>query len=185
MELVDVWIVPLEGTEPEVEALLGTLSREERERAGAPPRGERKRRYVVRQAALRELLAARTGTRPERLSFVRAPGGKPSLAGAGGVSFSVSDSGDLALVAIAACDVGVDVERIRDRPIAAWAERLGIQRFFDRWTVAEARGKVHGRGVLGGRAGEGVACTPIDVGPGYAAAVAAAAHEVRVRLHPY
>jgi 4'-phosphopantetheinyl transferase len=185
MEPVDVWIVPLERTDDEIEAMLATLSPEERERAGDPPRGPRKRRYVARQAALRALLAARTGTAPEDVSFVRGPAGKPALEGGEQVSFSVADSGDLALVAIAGRAVGVDVERVRERPIAARAEALGVERFFERWTALEARGKARGRGLAAGHPGEDVACTALDVGAGYAAALALAADEVHVRLHPY
>ena len=44
MEPVDVWVVPLERTDEEIETLLGTLSPDERVRAGDPPRGPRKRR---------------------------------------------------------------------------------------------------------------------------------------------
>ena len=116
---------------------------------------------------------------------MRAARGKPALAGSHDVRFSVADSGDLALVAFAGRDVGVDVERIRDRPIAARAEALGIERFFERWTRLEARGKVRGGGLFGGDPGEAFACTSIDVGPGYAAAVAVAADEAQVRLIPY
>jgi len=184
-ESVDVWVVPLERTDEEIEALLATLSPEERERAGGAPRGMRKRRYVARQAALRAVLAGRTGTAPDRLSFVRTAGGKPALAGSHDVSFSVSDSGDLALVAVAEREIGVDVERIRDRPIAARAEALGIERFFERWTWLEAKGKARGVGLFGGRGAEAVACTSIDVGPGYAAAVAVDADEAQVRLVRY
>jgi len=185
MELVDVWIVPLERTDAEVDGLLATLSADERERAGSPPHGRRKRSYIARQAALRALLGARTGTAPELLSFARAPGGKPALVGADDVMFSVSDSAELALVAIAGCEVGVDVEQIRDRPAVARAPELGAKRFFARWTALEARGKARGRGLLGCHSGADVACASIDVGCGYAAAVAVADDEMRVRLHPY
>src|SRR5438105_2001064 len=173
-ESVDVWVIPLERTDDEIAALLATLSPEERERAGDPPRGRRKRAYVARQAALRAVLAARTGTPPERLSFVRSARGKPALAGDHDLSFSVSDSGDLALVAVAGREVGVDVERIRDRPVAARAEALGIEHFFERWTRLEAAGKARGGGLFDVHANDGVACTSIDVGPGFAAAVAVA-----------
>ena len=116
---------------------------------------------------------------------MRAPGGKPALAGREDVLFSVSDSADLALVAIARAEIGVDVERIRDRPVAARAEARRLELFFEHWTAAEARGKARGGGLRAAEPGEDLACTSIDVGPDYAASVAVAADEVRVRLRPY
>jgi len=184
-EVVDVWVVPLERSDAELEGLFEMLSPEERTRAGTLPLGPRKRRYVARQAALRSILAARVGTSPNRLPLVRSLRGKPALDGGHDVQFSVSDSGDLALVALAGRDVGVDVERIRGRPAAARAGALGIDRFFERWTRLEATGKARGNGLFA-RAGEGgLICEALDVAPGYAAAVAIAAEGIEVRLRPY
>jgi hypothetical protein len=101
------------------------------------------------------------------------------------VRFSVSDSADLALVAVARCDVGVDVEEIRDRPAAARAAAAGIDRFFERWTRREAIGKALGGGLLAVERDRPVSCTSIDVGHGFAAAVAVAGSEAEVRLRPY
>ena len=85
-------------------------------------------------------------------------------------------------MAIARREVGVDVERIRRRPAAP----LGARAFFERWTRIEATGKALGTGL--GRppsAERSLACTSLDVGRGFAAAVAVEADEVRVRLRPY
>jgi 4'-phosphopantetheinyl transferase len=184
-ELVDVWVVPLERTDHEIRRLWGVLSMEERERAGKFPLAPRKRRYVARQAALRLILAARTGSPPERLPLVRSEHGKPALDGEQDLRFSVSDSADLALVAIAGWDVGVDVEQIRNRPAATRAAALGIDRFFERWTRLEAEGKARGTGLLGRRGGERLTCTTIEVGPGFAAALAVAADQIDVLVRPY
>jgi hypothetical protein len=157
-EPVDVWVVSLDLPDREIEHLLAVLSAQERQRAGDPPLEPRKRQYVVRQAA---------------------------LAGEPGLRFSVSDSSDLALVAVADREVGVDVERIRDRPAAARAAALGIDRFYERWTMLEATGKALGTGLRGACEGVGITCSALDVGPDFAAAVAVAADEVEVRLYPY
>jgi phosphopantetheinyl transferase len=102
------------------------------------------------------------------------------------VRFSVSDSGDLALVAIARREVGVDVEQIRERPAAARAAPLGTRAFFERWTSIEATGKALGTGLARRRPGDrGLACASLDVGRGFAAAVAVEANGVDVRLRPY
>jgi len=161
------------------------LSPDERARAGTLPLGPRKRRYVARQAALRSILAERVGTPPEQLLFERSVRGKPALAGGRDVRFSVSDSGDLALVALAARDVGVDVERVRSRPAAARAAALGIDRFFERWTRFEAIGKARGSGLFARADEGGLICEALEVAPGYAAAVAVAAQGIEIRLRPY
>ncbi len=182
---VEVWLVPLDRTDAETGRLLQVLSPEECERAGEAPRALRKRRYVARQAALRTILAERTESRPADITFTRSTLGRPELEGAQGVRFSVSDSAGLALVAVAGSEIGVDVEQIRERPAAARAAALGIDRFFERWTELEATGKALGTGLTGVAAATGITCAPLDVGPGFAAAVAVATDRIQVRLRPY
>ena len=184
--LVEVWVVPLDRGDEEVRRLHGMLSPDERERAGESLSARRKRRYVARQAAVRSILADRIGSTPGELRFVRSTRGKPALDGeTAGPRFSVSDSADLALVALADREVGIDVEEIRDRPAARRAAGLGIDRFFERWTRLEATGKAVGAGLLVSRAPGAITCRSLDVGPGFAAAVAVAAAGIEIRLRPY
>jgi 4'-phosphopantetheinyl transferase len=181
-EPVEIWVVPLDPPEAELRRLYGSLSPEERERAGEPPFAGRKRRYVARQGAVHEILARYTGVRPERVGLVRTNLGKPMVVGRAAPRFSVSDSGDLALVAIARCEVGVDLEQVRRRPAAP----LGTRAFFERWTRMEASGKALGTGLFHrGPADRRLACASVDVGRGFAAAVAVEADAVDVRLRPY
>jgi 4'-phosphopantetheinyl transferase len=185
-ELVEVWVVPLDRDEEEIHRLSGVLSRDERERAGEAPLARRKRRYVARQAALRSIHAERIGAAPREIRFTRSQRGKPALAEDGlGLEFSVSDSAGLALVALAARAVGVDVEQIRDRPAARRASGIGTDRFFERWTRIEAMGKAVGAGLLGTRPPGSVTCRSLEIRPGFAAAVAVAGGEIQVRLRPY
>ena len=181
MEPVDIYVVRLDRPEAELQRLYGVLSGEERARAGAPPFPPRKRRYVARQGALREILARHCGVPAAQIELERTDGGKPYLAD-GGPRFSVADSGDLALVAIARREVGVDVEQVRPRAAAP----LGTPGFFERWTRREAAGKALGTG-LGGRPGgvHTLSMSPLDVGPGFAAAVAVDGPGVRARLRTY
>jgi phosphopantetheinyl transferase len=184
--LVEVWVVPLDREDEEIRRLRATLSPDERERAGEAPTAQRKRRYVARQAALRSILADRIGSAPGELRFTRSTRGKPALEGdEPGLQFSVSDSAGLALVALAERQVGIDVEQIRDRPAARRAAALGIERFFERWSRMEATGKAVGAGVLGPREPGILTCRSLDVGPGFAAAVAVAAVGIEVRLRTY
>lgn len=182
---VEIWTVGLDPPEGELRRLYQLLSPAERGRAGEPPLGPRKRRYVARQGALREILGRHLDVAPGEVALARSNGGKPILAGLEDLCFSVSDSGDLALVAVARREVGVDVEQVKSRR-ASIRSALGTEAFFERWTKLEAVGKARGTGLLRPRRSEGaLTCTSLDVGPGFAAAVAVAAEQVRVQVRPY
>lgn len=123
-----------------------------------------------------------------------AAGGKPQLAREPGrLSFNLSHSGGLALIAIApgGVEVGVDVERLRPRRdlarlAARWlpgadaeavAATVGPEReavFYAAWTRHEARVKCTGGGLSGPVPGPDVVAHQLDVGDGYAAALAVA-----------
>src|SRR5689334_9960692 len=121
---------------------------------------------VTSRWALREILGRYLGLPGEELRFETGEYGKPRLADPEGeLAFNLSHSGSLALVAVARHEVGVDVERIRPKRPAD---------FYRRWAEREARVKCLGTG-LGGPVPP-AATEPVihrvDVGPGYAAAVA-------------
>ncbi len=114
--------------------------------------------------------------------------------------FNLAHSGDIALVAIGVgLEVGVDVEAVRDdaaarRDLLAISERvLGpdvtkdleqapidqrVRRFSRAWVRHEARAKCHGEGLVDASvaaaapADDAVAVFDLDVGAGYAAALA-------------
>lgn len=130
--------------------------------------------------------------------------GKPRLRDGGGLEFNLSHSRNLALVAVAARPVGIDVEAIRPRrdlaalaerfldaeaaaavEEAAEAEREGV--FYRAWTRHEARLKCLGTGfnsapspqsTPSGEANSRLAVESFEVAPGYAAAVAVLGAEV-------
>lgn len=163
-----------------------------------------RKRSLVGHVALRLLLGELTGCAPESLRFERRCGhcggsghGKPALAGRSGLDFSLSHSGELALVAVASDRrVGADVERVRLRTdVLAIArgslsarERRTIEApgtdaarraaFFRCWTRKEAYLKGLGVGLAGGLDTDpdetrGWRVRSLQVPPGYAAAVAA------------
>ena len=74
-------------------------------------------RFLVTRAVLRSVLARYLETSPSALEFTYGVRGKPALTGRCGraaLTFNVSRSHDLALLAVARSDhVGVDLERIR------------------------------------------------------------------------
>jgi 4'-phosphopantetheinyl transferase len=152
--------------------------------------------------ALREVLAAYLEASPEAIRIVAGEHGKPELAD-GGLRFNLSHSGDVALVAVAReRDVGVDVERIDGRrDVLALAERaLGadaaaavraapatdrVAVFHRGWTRREAVAKCAGTGLATPAPDTPRQVIDLDVGEGYAAALAVeGAAPVRVELRP-
>ncbi|MCB5179845.1 4'-phosphopantetheinyl transferase family protein [Streptomyces antimicrobicus] len=95
-----------------------TLDAAERERAGRLVRPADRQRYRASHLGLRVLLGNALGLPPEAVELGREdchccgePHGRPVVVG-GGVRFSLSHSGDVAYVALAAVPVGVDVEAV-------------------------------------------------------------------------
>lgn len=109
--VVELWTARLDaaGAAPGLAAL---LSDEERLRAARLRRPADRERFVAAHALLREVLALYEGGEPARLELVHGPYGKPALRSRE-VGFSLARSGDVALVAVAAGEVGVDVELVR------------------------------------------------------------------------
>jgi 4'-phosphopantetheinyl transferase len=146
------------------------------------------------RAALREILAAYLGGRPEAVATIAGEDGKPRLAVTPPpLAFNLSHSGGLALVAIAAggTEIGIDVERLRPRrdmarlaarwlpaadaeAVAAAPEEQREAGFYAAWTAHEARTKCTGAGLSGPAPGPEIAALPLEIDPGYAAALAAA-----------
>ncbi|MCX4825191.1 4'-phosphopantetheinyl transferase superfamily protein [Streptomyces sp. NBC_01142] len=127
-------------------------------------------RFVVRRGRLRRILGGYLDTSPGELRFVHGPWGKPLLADAPEVCFSLAHSGSLALLAVATgIPVGVDVERFRPIPDAARCaarffvpgEAVALSRsrspsplterwFTECWARKEAYLKGTGRGLTAG-----------------------------------
>jgi 4'-phosphopantetheinyl transferase len=163
-------------------------------------------RRAAAWAALAAILAAYLGG-PAAASLATDPTGKPRLAEAPErLSFNLSHSGGLALVAVApgGFEVGVDVERHKPRrdlarlaarwlpaaDAAAVAEAPGAARervFYAAWTRHEARVKCTGAGLGGPPPGDEIVARQLGIDPGYAAAVAfdrsaAGGREPRIEL---
>lgn len=113
---IDVWRISCAPGADESEELLDDG---ERERAARFAREQGRRRFVVSHAQTRSILARYTGDDPSQLRFDRRclhcghpTHGKPRIADTSEhVCFSLSHTGDLALLAVAAGrEVGIDVE---------------------------------------------------------------------------
>jgi len=111
---VDIWSVRLGGPPPE--GAWAALSDAERDRARRMRLPAVRHDFVLSHYATREVLARYTAMAPAALEFRRGPHGKPRAAGP--VEFSLSHTDGLALIAVSAVDVGVDVEIIRETPLA-------------------------------------------------------------------
>lgn len=148
-------------------------------------------RLAAARRGLREVLSRYLGEDPDAIELAHREHGKPALADPRArLDFNLSHSGGLALVAIAGeGPVGVDVERVGRRrdfvrlaarefggEAAAELEAAAPERraatFYAAWTRHEARLKCHGGGLGGPPPSGPIAVTDLDVGNGYAAAVA-------------
>ena len=113
---IHIWTVPLVVDPAELDRLRGLLSAPERERAARYLHAPSREQFTVTRARLRLLLGRYLGTEPACVEFGTSNTGKPTLPGTG-LSFNVSHTQGLALIAVAAGrEVGVDVERVRTQP---------------------------------------------------------------------
>jgi len=152
----------LDGT---MDGAIDLLDRVERDRAARFVFEEDRRRFIASHAATRQTLARCLDRAPESLQFATGPHGKPHLVDPPqDIRFSLSHSGDQALLAIAlGQDVGVDLEAHRPIDARELAQRYFAPReidallrlpdaeqlpaFFRCWTRKEAFIKALGRGL--------------------------------------
>lgn len=104
METVDIWLIDVAGVEPSTDA----LSDDERARAERMRLDEPRRRFVASHLALRTVLSRYV----EPVDIVVDDNGKPRLA-TGEIRFNLSHSGEVAAVAVADQEVGIDVQEVR------------------------------------------------------------------------
>lgn len=163
---VDCWAVSLADVPAEAEATFRQLlSADEVARAARFHFEKDRANYAARHAALRAIIARYLALTPCSLVFVDEAHGRPALAGHHGLYFSLSDSGELALVAVATiASVGIDVERMRELPDLAgiarghfapaecddllrMPEKKQLPAFFTTWARKEAFIKAIGLGL--------------------------------------
>ncbi len=151
-----------------VDELKETLSMDELHRAQCFHFAADRRRFVVRSAVRRYLIGRYLSLEPSAIRFATGNCGKPGIAGQeehGGLRFSCSHSGDMALIAfVRGREIGVDLEQRRPLPEAlqlahtffsplersALASLPAAQQetaFFDCWTRKEAFVKGLGLGL--------------------------------------
>jgi 4'-phosphopantetheinyl transferase len=165
---IHVWRINLIRPSKEIARLQEMLSDDEKQQSARFHFAHDQRRFIVRRAVLRQLLAVQLGLHPEEIKIDSANFQKPKIAApqnSDGLRFSCSHSADWALIALAQNrDVGVDVEQHRPLPDAgdlarnffsdfeiAEFERLPeparTEGFFNCWTRKEAFVKAIGLGL--------------------------------------
>jgi 4'-phosphopantetheinyl transferase len=160
-----VWVVPTDALLPDTAMPAAWLTPVERRRCAAIAEPEASRVFALTRIALRGILAGITGVAPAELELVIETGGRPVLVGGGGWRFSVSHSRDIAVIAVACADVGVDVEHARRlrhpsrtarrilhpetvARLEALPEARRASAFLDAWTQREAHVKAVGGGLF-------------------------------------
>jgi 4'-phosphopantetheinyl transferase len=158
---IEVWL--LRPSPERAGRLAATLAPDEIERRDRLRQDEARVRFADVRGCLRAILAGHLGVAPDQVVIRYGPHGKPALAGghASDLEFSVSHSGALAAIAVAAGEpVGVDVEQHRPQArlerltdaILAESERSRVGElvpaaFIDIWCMKEACTKLVGRGL--------------------------------------
>jgi phosphopantetheinyl transferase len=167
MQPLHVWHAQLDQGEWPAEDGLPAC---ERERAARIRRPLQRRRWTASRWALRGVLARYLECDPAGVELRFGERGKPWLeAPDRSLSFNLSHSGGRALIAVGrGREVGVDIERIGRRP----------DEFYTEWTRREAIAKCLGTGLGVPLPNDPVAVSPLDVGAGFAAAVAVEGDEL-------
>jgi 4'-phosphopantetheinyl transferase len=117
--------------------------------------------FIAGRAQVRRILAAYLGWQPRELRFSYGVSGKPGLPGP--VSFNVSHTGEIAALAVACFDLGVDIEKVRPigediaerffavdeaARLRALPQDQQLAAFFALWSCKEAYVKARGDGLI-------------------------------------
>jgi len=162
-EEAHVWHVRLDdAVHPESEQ--HSLSAEEMARAARVPEGALRARFCRVRRAVRSVLSQYAGIDPAALPIERETGGKPRLAMTGAPHFSLTHSGLLAAIVVAAAPAGIDFEHVRAlrraraaarvlhpdtlTAAAALPEAARAAALIDAWTLREAHVKAVGGGMF-------------------------------------
>jgi 4'-phosphopantetheinyl transferase len=166
---VHVWRIGLDRENWSTSLTSGPLADDEVARARRFRFEDDRRRFVVCRVDRRMILSRYLDCSPAEIRFRIGAHGKPFLDPATHgelVRFNVSHSHELALVAVATSEVGVDIERVRPledvdaivarhfshREQAAFTQAAPAERlrtFFRQWTLKEAWLKASGVGLSG------------------------------------
>ena len=164
-QVVHVWVAQAPAVDMDIGCLFRLLGDDERQRAEQFATASLSKTYTFAHAVLRLVLAPYAGFRPADLRFRTSSHGKPFLANANGVTFSLSHTADSVAIAVARdLELGIDIEAVspandRDKlvegffSLAEWVDFQSLPRheqeisFFHLWTRKEAFVKGLGLGL--------------------------------------
>jgi 4'-phosphopantetheinyl transferase len=113
---IDIWLCDLKQLSGDINNYYSILSEDERERADNLKVEDKKQQFIITRGALRQRLSLLTNIDPKDFVFEYLEHGKPVLANnhqCTDITFNVSHSNDLALIAIAhEQSIGIDIEKI-------------------------------------------------------------------------
>ncbi len=164
---VHLWTVGLAATPDHAADCYQKLSLDEKQRADAFCFEKHRKRFIIARYLLREILGWYLEEPSEQIRFCYSPKGKPALADHPGraLYFNLAHSEDCVVYALSSdCDLGVDVEYVRELPNAdSIATRFfsrdesadfllvplqqRTEAFFNCWTRKEAYLKAIGDGL--------------------------------------
>jgi 4'-phosphopantetheinyl transferase len=170
-DALHLWRIRTDERGVDLADALDLLGERQRARAEGMRHRPYRDRYIRAHAGLREILSRYLDEPPRSIRFVYGPAGKPALSDESvALSFNLTTTGDLALVAVCAgigpsAEVGVDCEWVRPRhdilavaqrmlepdvaqAIAAAPEQDRLKLFYRAWTALEADAKADGRGLF-------------------------------------
>lgn len=162
---VVVWSWSLDDRRFQGVGVEAALSEAEQERARRFVDARHRQRFVASRIGLRAILGLQTGENPSHLAFGENAFGKPHVVGRPSLNFSLSHSGDRAVLAIRQGSlIGIDIEHVRTVEYgeiaaryfctneAAWIDTRPREEerrtaFFQTWTLKEAVVKAMGLGM--------------------------------------
>lgn len=122
--------------------LAAQLDAGERERAARFMFEKHRRRFIAAHGFLREVLAGEVGRAPADLRFEIGELGKPRLRDAA-LHFSLTHTGEHALLAVAERELGLDAESVRPARVdEALARRVMSDNEFEAWCAADREQQV-------------------------------------------
>ena len=155
---IHVWRIPLDKAIDEV-ALSRLLSGSELQQWKSFTKAQHRRRFLVRRAARRVILARyiasesgvgsefKCDVAPKEIRFVQADNGKPKLDSVHGsiLHFSASHSNELALLGVSLDPLGIDIEfeKPMDGDLAAVAQQTLTQDEYQAWSLLDQVERQH------------------------------------------
>ena len=162
---IAIWRINITNFIPFLATLKPLLSTAETEKAARCQQETDQQRQIISKAVLRILLGRYLKVDPKLISFKTGKNKKPELENCFGrkLHFNISHSGDYILIAIAATEVGIDVEKMNAsftyQSLLSFSfnpqeidfiesSNLPYQTFYQLWTRKESLLKATGKGLV-------------------------------------